>query len=492
MLGNLKFIDFFSGIGGFRQGMVNSGHKPVGWCEIDKYAQKSYRTLYDTEGEFFNDNVRTIKASELPEADVYTVGFPCFPKGTKIDTREGIKDIEKVKIGDWVLTHQNRYKRVKKTMQKKYNEEFIEIKAGDSRVVATKEHPFYIKEKLKGKFLSKAKWVEANHLNSDCFIGVPRKTKGVLNLNDVEFTDPYLYWIKIEEVKRFEQKSNVSVYNLSVEGDESYAANGFASHNCQSFSVAGRRGGLKDTRGTLIFEVLRLAEKRQPKYLFMENVKGLLSQDGGSAFATILNSIHEVGYEQIEWQVLNSKDFGLPQSRERVFIVAYSGEEPPPEIFPIRRKAKNSIRQIANIEEDIRKRKNPQTGRIYDSEGLSPTLTKVQGGGQIPKILENYEEVRAILTPNRLEKRQNGRRMKEVGEPMFTITKQDKHGIFSIYKGDIKIRELTPLEYWRLQGFSDEDFYKVKNIGMSDSQLYKQAGNSVSIPVIEAIAKKLK
>jgi DNA (cytosine-5)-methyltransferase 1 len=333
----LKFIDFFAGIGGFRQGMTNAGHKPVGWCEIDKFAQKSYKTLYNTEGEFFNDNVRTINASSLPEAEVYTIGFPC-----------------------------------------------------------------------------------------------------------------------------------------------------------QSFSVAGRRGGLEDTRGTLIFEVLRLAKKRKPKYLFMENVKGLLSQSGGSAFATILNAVHGVGYEYIQWQTLNTKDFGLPQSRERVFIVAYSGEKSPPEIFPIKRKTKNFIKQVANIEEDIRKRKNPQTGRIYDSRGLSPTLTKVQGGGQIPKIIENYEEVRAILTPNRLEKRQNGRRIKEVGEPMFTITKQDKHGIVSICKGDIKIRELTPLEYWRLQGFSDEDFYKAKNIGMSDSQLYKQAGNSVSIPVIEEIAKKLK
>lgn len=333
----MRFIDFFAGIGGFRTGMVNAGHEPVGWCEIDNFAQDSYRAIYDPKEEFFNDNIRTINASDLPEAEVYTAGFPC-----------------------------------------------------------------------------------------------------------------------------------------------------------QSFSIAGHRGGFKDTRGTLIFEVLRLAKKRKPKYLFLENVRGLLSQDGGSAFATILNAIHGVGYEYIGWQMLNSKDFGVPQSRERVFIVAYSGEGPPPEIFPIRRKTKNSIRQIANIEEDIRNRKNPQTGRIYDSEGVSPTLTKVQGGGQIPKILENYEEIRAILTPNRMVKRQNGRRLKEVGEPMFTITKQDKHGIFSIYKGDIKVRELTPLEYWRLQGFSDESFYKAKNIGMSDSQLYKQAGNSVSVPVIEAIAKKLK
>ena len=488
----MKFIDFFAGIGGFRQGMVKSGHKPVGWCEIDSFAQKSYKAIYDTKNEFFKDNIREIKAEELPEADVYTAGFPCFPKGTKIDTLSGLKNIEDIKVGERVLTHFNRYKRVRKTMKKIYKEEFYEIKTNGKSIIATKEHPFYIKEVLNGGFLTKSKWVEIKDITPGCYIGVPRKTKEVLNLNSIEFTDSYLYWIKIKEVNKLEKRSNVPVFNFSVETDESYTANGFASHNCQSFSIAGHRGGFEDTRGTLIFEVLRLAKKRKPKYLFLENVRGLLSQDGGSAFATILNAIHGVGYEQIGWQTLNSKDFGLPQSRKRVFIVAYSGEGPPPEIFPIRRKTENSIRQVANIEEHIRKRKNPQTGRIYDSEGLSPTLTKVQGGGQIPKIIENYKEVRAILTPNRLEKRQNGRRMKEIGEPMFTITKQDKHGIISIYKGDIKIRELTPLEYWRLQGFSDKDFNKARKIGMSDSQLYKQAGNSVSIPVIEEIAKKLK
>jgi len=491
-LGDLRFIDFFSGIGGFRQGMVRAGHRPVGWCEIDKFAQESYKAIYNTKNEFFKDNIREIKAEELPEAEVYTAGFPCFPKGTKVDTINGLKNIENIKVGERVLTHFNRYKRVKKTMQKIYKEEFYEIKTNDKSIIATKEHPFYIKEVLNNNFLTKAKWVEIKNITSDCYIGIPRKTKDVLNLNNVRFADSYLYWIKIKEVNKLEKKSNVPVFNFSVETDESYTANGFASHNCQSFSIAGHRGGFEDTRGTLIFEVLRLAKKRKPKYLFLENVRGLLSQDGGSAFATILNAIHGVGYEQIQWQVLNSKNFQLPQSRKRVFIVAYSGKKPPSKIFPIRRKTKNSIKQIANIEEDIRNRDNPQTGRIYDSKGVSPTLTKVQGGGQIPKILENYEEIRAILTPNRLEKRQNGRRIKNVGEPMFTITKQDKHGIVSVYKGDIKIRELTPLEYWRLQGFSDEDFYKAKNIGMSNSQLYKQAGNSVSVPVIEEIAKRLK
>ena len=92
-----------------------------------------------------------------------------------------------------------------------------------------------------------------------------------------------------------------------------------------------------------------------------------------------------------------------------------------------------------------------------------------------------------VLTPDRIEKRQNGRRFKEDGEPMFTLTAQDRHGITD----GIRIRKLTPKETWRLQGFTDEQFYKAKNDGVSNSQLYKQAGNSVTVNVIDAIAKRL-
>lgn len=119
-------------------------------------------------------------------------------------------------------------------------------------------------------------------------------------------------------------------------------------------------------------------------------------------------------------------------------------------------------------------------GQVYDSKGLSPTLTTNKGEDQ--KIL-----VRPVLTPDRAKKQQNGRRFKNNGEPMFTLTAQDRHGVML---NDYRIRRLTPKECWRLQGWNDEDYEKASKV-CSDSQLYKQAGNGVSIPVIYEIAKRL-
>lgn len=117
-------------------------------------------------------------------------------------------------------------------------------------------------------------------------------------------------------------------------------------------------------------------------------------------------------------------------------------------------------------------------------------LTARYNAGITKRIGERSGVVcKAVITPNRLNKRQNGRRFKDVGEPMFTLTAQDKHGVAFNNKDNIKIRRLTPLECFRLQGFPDSFYYKAKEIGVSDSQLYKQAGNSVTVNVVYAIAK---
>lgn len=148
---------------------------------------------------------------------------------------------------------------------------------------------------------------------------------------------------------------------------------------------------------------------------------------------------------------------------------------------------KVAVHQIGNIVQTKSFGSNPQTGRVYDTDGLSPTLNTMQGGNRQPQII-----VRSCLTPERMKKRQNGRRFKENGEPAFTVTVTDRNGVM-LKNGDVvAIRKLTPRECWRLQGFSDEQFDEAKRAGVSNSQLYKQAGNAVTVPVVKAIGQKLK
>ena len=315
---------------------------------------------------------------------------------------------------------------------------------------------------------------------------------------------------------------------------------------CQAFSIAGNRRGFEDTRGSLFFEIARFASILRPRYLFLENVKGLLNHDRGNTFEVILSTLDELGYD-VEWQVLNSKDFGVPQNRERVFIIGHSRRYRSRFLFPLSGEnqptSSQSVVKIGNVNPSG----NGMNGEVYQVDGLAPTLTTNKGEGQKIAI--------PVLTPDRMDKRQNGRRFKSDGEPMFTLTAQDKHGILIagklpgnhdqnsrvydtnglaptlstmqgggqepkiIQRGhgynqggehDIaptitsnsyqennhlsdgyRIRKLTPRECWRLQGFPDWAFDKAQEVN-SNSQLYKQAGNSVTVNVIAAIAKEFK
>lgn len=143
---------------------------------------------------------------------------------------------------------------------------------------------------------------------------------------------------------------------------------------CQSFSVAGNRGGFEDTRGTMFFEIARAAEQIKPRFLLLENVKGLLSHDEGRTFGIILNTLDGLGYD-IEWQVCNSKNY-IPQNRERVFIIGHLRGSGGRKVFPIERvngQINNSIIEVGNI----RKNGTSQSGKVYDPEGLAPTLCRV-------------------------------------------------------------------------------------------------------------------
>ncbi|PRT35314.1 DNA (cytosine-5-)-methyltransferase [Bacillus wiedmannii] len=251
---------------------------------------------------------------------------------------------------------------------------------------------------------------------------------------------------------------------------------------CQAFSIAGKRLGFAETRGTLFFEIARFAKEIQPQYLFLENVKGLLNHDGGNTFRTILSTLDELGYDA-EWQVLNSKDIGpkpVPQNRERVFIIGHLRGRSRREIFPIRKSCAEtddsrvvtgtlttrypaSQREGTYIEE-IRKCKRASR----EVSDVGPKILAVRGRYNNSGSIDQKAELRSDKITNTL-----------------TTVAKDNYLI-----NGHKIRKLTPRECWRLQGFPDWAFDRAREVN-SDSQLYKQAGNSVTVNVIHAIAERL-
>jgi len=236
---------------------------------------------------------------------------------------------------------------------------------------------------------------------------------------------------------------------------------------CQSFSIAGKRGGFSDTRGTLFFEIARIIKQKQPRLLLLENVKGLLSHDQGRTFTTIISTLDELGYD-CQWQVLNSKNFGVPQNRERVFIIGHLRGTSRPEVFPIGGSNPKTLKQIVG---------GGQGNRVYSTDGVSVTQAS-QAGGQGAKT--GLYAI-PVLTPDRLNKRQNGRRFKENGDPAFTCTAQDRHGIYD----GAKIRRLTPRETERLMGFPDDWTEEGTDGSISDTQRYKMCGNAVTVNVVK-------
>lgn len=301
---------------------------------------------------------------------------------------------------------------------------------------------------------------------------------------------------------------------------------------CQAFSIAGARRGFEDTRGTLFFEIARFAAILKPKYLFLENVKGLLNHDKGDTFETILSALDELGYD-VEWQVLNSKDFGVPQNRERVFIIGHLRGQCGRKVFPIegngatidceqpkinkvgniRKKGKSQSGDVVSVDSlaptlcSTTTQKGPlkillagnlpgsheQNGRVYDPEGISPTLNTMQGGGRQPKIRvreatkKGYAEATVGESVNLAHPNSKTRRGR-VGEGIAnTLVTGDSQGVVM---PNFRIRKLTPRECWRLQGFPDWAFDKAQEVN-SNSQLYKQAGNSVTVNIIKEIARYL-
>ena len=478
----MKFIDFFAGIGGFRRGMELAGHECVGFCEFDKFATASYISMH-------------------------------------LLTEEQRKTLEDIPIK----------KRQKEILKEEYrNGEWY---ANDIRRVYAGDIP-----------------------KADCWcFGFP----------------------------------------------------------CQDISVAGKQAGFQGNRSSLFFRVMyivgQLKEEDRPTYLFIENVKNLLSVNGGWDFARLLIEMEQWGYDA-EWQVLNSKDFGVPQNRERCFIIGHLRGRSTSKVFPIEGTDRENNISIDECKANI---KPPCFIDLCYEKTQTTDIARCLKARYYKGIANHAGQDSGVaipvLTPDRTEKRQNGRRFKENGEPMFTLTSQDRHGVatsipvsmsrnvikneinvahclnandlrkffgknqkgnaviecvadksdvtvkvaeatkqgysecrvgidsvnFSIpnsktrrgrvgkeiantldtscsqgifvkvseelivyavwyekYQCYIAIRKLTPKECFRLQGWSDDYFEKAQFVN-SDSQLYKQAGNGVTVTVIEAMARKM-
>ncbi len=249
---------------------------------------------------------------------------------------------------------------------------------------------------------------------------------------------------------------------------------------CQAFSIAGKRKGFEDTRGTLFHEIARILEAKRPNYLLLENVKGLLNHDRGKTFGVILATLSELGYI-VQWMVLNSKFFGVPQNRERVFIIGSLRGEPIPEILPVKfddtknakedRFEQESESWISTLDSRYGQRWSQETyvlHNIYGGFGEgprqskdSPTIRTPKGGGHIPMIAQSLQ------TDGQLRQ----------GSSWGTNNPQSSRNI----------RRLTPMECERLQGFPDN-----WTEGFSDTQRYKMMGNAVTVNVVEAIMRNWK
>lgn len=299
---------------------------------------------------------------------------------------------------------------------------------------------------------------------------------------------------------------------------------------CQAFSNAGKRRGFEDARGTLFFEIARLAEAKRPAYLLLENVPGLLSHDKGRTFSAILATLNDLGYH-VEWMVLNSKCFGVPQSRRRVFLVCYLDPRCAGKILPVFGTDGKALVQILG---------GPQGSRVYDAAGVACTQTAGAGGmggktglylispqgafvdlcAGIPKqtniarcitarygqtTLSNHQRERSgVLLIKEATKcgyktahpgdtvdlgyaGSNTRRGRVGHDVAHTLDTGITQGI--VMRGE-RIRRLMPRECLRLQGFADDQIDSILAI-TSDAQAYKQAGNSVTANVIEAIGRRI-
>ena len=663
----IRLLSLFSGIGAFEKALdrENIPYELANFCEIDKFAVKSYCAVHGVSEDKNLGDISKIASEDIPDCDLVTFGFPCVPKGSMVKTINGYVAIENIAVGDMVLTHNNRYKKVLRTMNRVSDHIYHLKGAGVSDLRITDEHPLYVLRN--GKF----EWVKVKDLKTTdmltynihqgetstgyskdtlwlmgryCADGYRENhamhrpifcigrnkiddfekhlggisysvghterncieykvldtefstlldsfgtgsTKKVIpqeiieapvdevmafldgylagdghkrkNRNEVmfctaseqmglglallvarvehivpsvykrvdtrkeSFSDTFCYQFSPRSAKQsvvndkicthiksiLKEDTDIEVFNIEVEGDNSYTVSNVIVHNCQDVSVAGNQKGIVagQTRSGLLYEALRIIEAKKPSYAICENVKNLVGKKFKPDFDKLLFMLDELGYNSY-WHVLNAKDYGIPQNRERVFVISIrkdidNGTFKFPEKFPLELRLKDMLEDevdekfyltpkqivdnpayesVTQVNDNYAMLNGGKIGkmtdiyrRAYYEDGVSPTIHTCPGGNTEPKVIllddtQGFDGTRAYKD--------------------YSPTLRAARSGLKVAT-DFRIRKLTPKECWRLMGFDDSDFDKAKAAGISNSQLYKQAGNSIVVNVLQYIFRNL-
>ena len=637
----IRLLSLFSGIGAFEKALdrENIPYELANFCEIDKFAVKSYCAVHGVSEDKNLGDISKIASEDIPDCDLVTFGFPCVPKGSMVKTINGYVAIENIAVGDMVLTHNNRYKKVLRTMNR-VSDHIYHIKGtGVSDLRITDEHPLYVLRN--GKF----EWVKVKDLKTTdmltynihqgetstgyskdtlwlmgryCADGYRENhamhrpifcigrnkiddfekhlggisysvghterncieykvldtefstlldsfgtgsTKKVIPQEIIEapvdevmafldgylagdghkrkdrnevmfctaseqmglglallvaraehivpsvykrvdtrkesFSDTFCYQFSPRSAKQsvvndkicthiksiLKEDTDIEVFNIEVEGDNSYTVSNVIVHNCQDVSVAGNQKGIVagQTRSGLLYEALRIIEAKKPSYAICENVKNLVGKKFKPDFDKLLFMLDELGYNSY-WQVLNAKDYGIPQNRERVFVISIrkdidNGTFKFPEKFPLELRLKDML------EDEVEEKFYLNPKQIKCLNVNEPKGTDILHVGNTKSGNQKSDIISADGISSCLNATDYKQPKQIVDTPAYESVTQVNE--------NYAIRKLTPKECWRLMGFDDSDFEKAKSAGISNSQLYKQAGNSIVVNVLQYIFRNL-
>lgn len=312
----MRYISTFSGVEAASMAWRPLGWEPVAFAEVEPFPCAVLAERFPDVPNL-GDVTKVDWSAYAGKADLMVGGSPCFPAGTPVaryDDGVGVHDvpIEQIRVGDTVLTHMGHYCKVTEVGSKVADTVVLDVErcgpAGGT-VECTPNHPFYTNAGMHGK--TKA-WVQAKDMAGRDALAV-----GVMYYFGGAKRDLWYDECRVRSVS--DGRKGVRVYNMSVERDNSYVAHGLAVHNCQSFSIAGKREGLDGASG-LMWEWVRCVREVRPRWVVWENVPGCLSSGGGEDFRCLLRSLDDLGYDAC-WRVLDARFFGVPQRRRRVFLV---------------------------------------------------------------------------------------------------------------------------------------------------------------------------